>query len=120
MSDNHHFIPPLKYYIGTFIALLILTAVTVWVAQFDLGPLNEPVALAIASLKAGLVLGFFMGLHWDKGPGKLFFVSSVVAMLIFILFTMTDIAFRGDTDAMESGYHTINSPVKVIKSLPSH
>ena len=120
MSDNHHFIPPLKYYVGTFIALLILTVVTVWVAQFDLGPLNVPVALAVASLKAGLVLGFFMGLHWDNGPGRLFFVSSVVAMLIFIVFTMTDIAFRGDTDQLESRYHTINSPVKVVDTLPHH
>ena len=115
--SNHHFIPPLRYYLGTFIALLILTVVTVAVAQVDLGPLNIPIALAVASLKAALVLGFFMGLHWDNGSGKLFFISSVVAMLIFIVFTMTDIAYRGDINEIESGYHTIESPVKPVSSV---
>jgi cytochrome c oxidase subunit 4 len=110
-----HFIPPLKYYVGTFVALLGLTVVTVGVAQFDLGSLNVPIAMAIAVLKASLVVGFFMGLHWDKGAGRIFFVSGIVAMLIFIAFTMTDVAFRGDIEPLEAGYHSIESPVKMSK-----
>ena len=119
-QNNHHFIPPLKYYIGTFLALLVLTIVTVAVAQVDLGILNIPIALAIAILKASLVLGFFMGLHWDNGSGRLFFVSGVVVMLIFIVFTMTDITSRGAIDVREEGYHSIDSPVRVIKASSSH
>ena len=89
-QNNHHFIPPLKYYIGTFLALLVLTIVTVAVAQVDLGVLNIPIALAIAVLKASLVLGFFMGLHWDNGAGRLFFISGVVRAVLSLLF-MVDV-----------------------------
>ena len=37
---------------------MVLTLVTVWVSGFDLGPLNTVVALAIAGVKATLVVLF--------------------------------------------------------------
>ena len=46
------FIIPLKYYIITLVALLILTVVTVLVAQVDLGFLNIYVAMGVAVVKA--------------------------------------------------------------------
>ena len=60
MSDNHseHFIIPLKYYVITLVALLILTVVTVLVAQVDLGFLNIYVAMAVAAVKASFVILF--------------------------------------------------------------
>ena len=43
---------PFSYTLGTFIALLFLTVITVGVAQFDLGALDMPVALLVAGVKA--------------------------------------------------------------------
>jgi cytochrome c oxidase subunit 4 len=47
-------------YLSVFAALLVFTAITVWVAGVDLGPLNTPVALGIAVTKGTLVILFFM------------------------------------------------------------
>ena len=56
MASSHHIVP-VKALIGTFIALLSLTAVTVLVTFIDLGPaLNLALALLIAGIKASLVL----------------------------------------------------------------
>jgi cytochrome c oxidase subunit IV len=113
-NNSHHFIPPLRFYVGTFIALLFLTFITVFVAQFDFGSMNIVVALLIACIKASLVLAFFMGLRWDNGVNLVVVVSSVVFIGIFFLFTIADIATRGDYDILEDGVHNINSPVKII------
>jgi len=70
MSDSHqhsHFIVPVKYYIGTFLSLLVLTFVTVTISRFDFGTFNIVVAMLVAIVKASLVISFFMGLRWDKG-----------------------------------------------------
>ena len=66
MSEHHHHIAPVKYYVGTFGALLALTILTVAVAQFDFSEWNIIIAMIVAVSKASLVLMFFMGLLWDK------------------------------------------------------
>ena len=49
-----------RSYLLVFIALLALTLTTVAVAAVPLGRLHTPVALAIAAVKATLVVLFFM------------------------------------------------------------
>ena len=49
--EEHHgpgHIISFKYTLGTFLALMVLTVVTVGVAQFDLGAMDMPVALLVA------------------------------------------------------------------------
>ena len=106
MSDTHYVVP-LKYYLGTGIALLILTVITVAVAKVDLGVLNVPVALAIAIFKASLVISFFMGLRWDKGFNTLILFSTMVFILIFITFTLSDVMTRGSVDKVLEGNHNL-------------
>ena len=48
-------IVPVRYYVGVFVTLLVLTATTTAVAFVDLGAGNTIVALAIAFVKATLV-----------------------------------------------------------------
>ncbi|CAM2066109.1 Cytochrome C oxidase subunit IV family protein [Sulfidibacter corallicola] len=57
-----------KVYHGVILALVVLTAVTVAAAQLDLGALgNDLLAVAIATVKASLVITFFMhGKYEDK------------------------------------------------------
>ncbi len=115
MSDSQkHFVVPTKYYIGTFVALLFLTIVTVAISRVDLGVLNVPVALFIAFVKMTFVLLFFMGLKWDKPMSSILMVSSLFCIAIFLYFTFADIAFRGDVFPEEEGVHNIKSPVQVV------
>ncbi len=65
MNDHHghaptHHITPLPVYFTIFFALMILTGVTVWISRVDLGVMNFPVAMAVAIVKASLVILFFM------------------------------------------------------------
>jgi cytochrome c oxidase subunit 4 len=47
--------------------LLVLTVITVYVAGIDFGKMNIIVAMGIATVKASLVIVFFMhGLHENK------------------------------------------------------
>ncbi|MFN0152637.1 MAG: cytochrome C oxidase subunit IV family protein [bacterium] len=85
---------PKKIYFAIFAALLVLTAVTVWVAFLDLGPLNTFVALAIAALKATLVILFFMHVKYSTRLTKLVVVSGFVWLLILFVLTMGDYASR--------------------------
>jgi cytochrome c oxidase subunit 4 len=72
---------PVPTYVGVFLALLVLTALTVAAARVDLGAFNTPVALAIALAKALLVVLFFM--HVKYGPRL---NALVIAAALFWLF----------------------------------
>lgn len=76
-------------------ALLILTIITVLGATYiDLGVLNVPCALAIASSKVTLVLLFFMHLKYEGRVIIISFISTVIFLAIMISFTFWDVAFR--------------------------
>lgn len=67
MSDSHADIRKhVKMYIGVFMALAILTVVTVAASRVDFGSGNIAVALLIAVVKASLVAAIFMHLKWEK------------------------------------------------------
>ncbi len=73
-----------------FLALMVLTAVTVAVSYVNLGALNLPVALLIACTKAGLVLVYFMHL---KGNLRLLWIvagSGFLFLAILITLTLSD------------------------------
>lgn len=74
--------------------LLFLTATTVVVAQFDFGFLNVVVAMTIASIKASLVIFFFMHLKYEKPLFKIIVLVVFVLLAIAIGFTFFDIAYR--------------------------
>lgn len=76
------------------LALLAMTGVTVAASYVDLGRLNVWVALAIASVKAGLVLMVFMHMKYEGRLLKLSFLSTIGFLSLMIGFTFWDIAFR--------------------------
>jgi cytochrome c oxidase subunit 4 len=63
-NTMHHIIP-IRVYFMVYAALLVLLVLTWAVAQFQLGPLNNAVALTIAIIKATMVLLFFMGVKYS-------------------------------------------------------
>jgi cytochrome c oxidase subunit 4 len=80
----------LKVYISIFLALLVMTALTIQVAFLDLGPLNIYVAMSIAVFKAVLVVLFFMHLRYSSSLTKLFVVSGMLWLGILISLTISD------------------------------
>lgn len=74
--------------------LLILTGITVGVSRFDLGAVNIWLALGIATLKASLVVFYFMHL---KHEPRMLLICLLIAMLTlatFIGLTFFDVLYR--------------------------
>lgn len=90
---THHIIPA-KTFLNILIALLILTVVTVWVAQFDFGAMNAFIAMFIASVKGALVLLYFMHLKYDDRTYAVLFFTSIFFLFVFFFFSQLDIVTR--------------------------
>ena len=91
-SDVGHVVP-LKLLLGVLGALLVLTVVTVAVTWVDLGKqFGLIVAVAVATVKASLVLLFFMHLRWDRPFNAIVIVFSIVLVGLFIIFSLYDSA----------------------------
>ena len=116
MDDNHseHFIIPLKYYLITLVALLILTFLTVFVAQFDFGALNIYIAMAVAIVKASFVITFFMGVKWDEGFNKVILFASFAFVALFLATILFDVSTRSHIYSNEGNTIKVDSPVKVV------
>lgn len=87
------------FYIAVFGALICLTLATVGQSYVDLGKLNLAVVILIASLKASLVVSFFMHLRWDNKFNALIFISGIFFIGVFFAYTMNDTERRGELDA---------------------
>ncbi len=108
---------PFSYTIGTFIALLFLTVITVGVAQFDLGSLDMPVALLVAGVKASIVSLFFMHLRWDRPINILVLIGSIFFVVLFLVITMfdtgqnIDLKYSGDSSKVKEVLESQSFPV---------
>jgi cytochrome c oxidase subunit 4 len=83
-----------KTFIKVWLALLALTAITVTVAELHLGRFSILMALAIASLKAGLVLWFFMHLKYESRLFKWLLLAPIITFAVIIGLTFFDIGYR--------------------------
>jgi cytochrome c oxidase subunit 4 len=80
--------------VAAWVALLVLTALTVWVSGLDLGVNRVWGALVIASLKAGLVIGIFMQMMYEGWLFRWLLFLALATLAIFIGLTFTDVLFR--------------------------
>lgn len=82
---------PVPVLLGTFGALILLTILTVFIADnVELGSFELLVSMGIATVKAVLVGAFFMHMFWDKGFNVLVFLSSLLFFALFIGFALMD------------------------------
>ena len=95
-SHEEHHVLPLKVYYLVFAALLVLTALTVGVSYADMGPMAIYVALAVAVVKAGFVVGYFMHLKFDNRFLTLVFVGGLIFLVVMFGLTFVDLITRGD------------------------
>ncbi len=88
-------VSPKSLYYSIFGALMVLTAITVFAAFVNLGALNAPIALAIATIKATLVVLFFMHVKYSSRLTKLVVATSLFFLAILLGEMMMDYASRG-------------------------
>jgi cytochrome c oxidase subunit 4 len=88
-------------YNGIFGGLLVLTVVTVWVAQFDFGAANTFIAMFVATIKASLVAFFFMHLLHDERLNLITFGFGLLFVSLFFLFPLLDITSRTYVDPIK-------------------
>lgn len=89
-SSSSVHVSPLPTYFGVFLGLMGLTALTVYVAFQDFGPLNDVIALGIAGVKTTLVVLWFMHLKHSEKLVMLVASSAIVFLLILLAITSTD------------------------------
>jgi cytochrome c oxidase subunit IV len=84
----------LKVYFGVFAILMIGTAITIYAAFLDLGLMNAPIALVIATVKAVFVVLFFMHVKDSDRLTKITVAAGVFWLGILLTLTMTDFLSR--------------------------
>jgi cytochrome c oxidase subunit 4 len=92
---EHAHIVPLKIYYAVFGTLMVLTGVTVAAAYLDLGPFNVIVALAIACIRASIVVLYFMHVKYSSRLVKMAVVAGLYWMGILMALTLSDYLTRG-------------------------
>jgi cytochrome c oxidase subunit 4 len=99
MIDGHphgaeHHIVPVRVLAGTLLALLVLTFITVavtWSPRLDLGRAgNLWIALVIATIKATLVVLYFMHVRYAKPIIGIILLSALAFVLLFAGGTLMD------------------------------
>ena len=93
-SEHSHHIIPFKILLNVFIALIVLTVLTVVFHEMKMGVLAAPVAVAIATAKALLVMGYFMGLKYENSSNKIIFASGFFFLALLFIFCVLDIFSR--------------------------
>ena len=97
MSDEHapHIhVTPMWIYIAVFLALAVGTLLTWWVSTIDLGWMNTPIALLIATIKAVLVILFFMHVIHSTRLTWVVVIASFLWLGVLFVLTFADYLTR--------------------------
>jgi cytochrome c oxidase subunit 4 len=79
---------------AVWLVLLALTGLTVWVSRLNLGVNRVWGALAIASLKSGLVITFFMHMKYEGRLLRGLLFVAILTLAIYIGLTFFDLLYR--------------------------
>lgn len=93
MSEHH--IAPKSMYFAVFGALMALTFITVAVSYVDLGRANVLVALAVAGIKATLVVLWFMHVKHNTPLIKLTVATGFLWLIFMFSIMFSDYISRG-------------------------
>ncbi len=114
-GEKHHgFAHPasVKSLLMVFFSLIFLTWLTVFQSTLDLGSGELIVSLFIATIKASLVILFFMHMLHDKPLNAIVFLSSFIFVALFIGFILIDT--HGYKDSYE--FKNVDSAPKIVKA----
>jgi cytochrome c oxidase subunit 4 len=94
MTENNSHIVGMKTFVLVWIALLILTGVTIIAAHMHMGAWSMLANILIASIKASLVLWFFMHLKYEGRLFRWMIFIPIMTISIIIGLTFFDIWYR--------------------------
>ncbi len=83
-----------RLYLLVWIVLVALTAATVAVARMNVTAFAALISIGIATVKAGLVLVFFMHLKHEPLILKVMLGIALLALSLIILLTFSDVWYR--------------------------
>jgi cytochrome c oxidase subunit 4 len=93
-ADHEHVVVGPTLYGMIFGLLILFTALTVGASYLELGTFNAVVALAIAVIKAVLVVLFFMHVKYSSKLTKLTVAAGFFTFFVLITMTLTDYMSR--------------------------
>ena len=89
-----HSLVPDRVFLFVWVALILLTGVTIMAARMRMGEWSMLANIIIASTKASLVLWFFMHLKYESKFFKFLFFIPISTITIIIGLTFFDIWYR--------------------------
>lgn len=93
-QEGGHHIVPVHVLTNVLLFLLAMTALTVITGRMHLGVWAGPVAFSIATVKAFMVMAFFMGLKYDSRSNRIIFSSGFFFLFVLWFFSTLDIWTR--------------------------
>jgi len=113
-GKHHGFAHPasVKSLLLVFFSLIFLTWLTVFQSTLELGSAELVVSLFIATIKATLVILFFMHMLHDKPLNAIVFLSSFIFVALFLGFVLMDA--HGYKDSYE--FKNVDSAPKIVKT----
>ncbi len=111
-EHSEHIVSPTTY-LAIILTLLFLTGTTISAAFVNLGRFNIVVALVIATLKATLVVLFFMHAKYSPTRTKLIILAGIFWLALLLFMTLSDYITRVD-------YRGVRFPMtQVSRQLPA-
>ncbi len=93
-EETHNHIVSPKLYVAVFLSLLVGTGLTVLAATWELGWANPVVALTIATIKATIVILFFMHIKYSTRLTQIVILSTLFFLFLLLGLTLTDYLSR--------------------------
>ena len=95
VEEHRQHVIPTSIYVGIWAVLMVLTGVTVFASFIELGDLNIVLALTIASIKATLVVLFFMHVKYTHEKlTKMVIATAIFFFMILLALSMADYGTR--------------------------
>jgi len=92
-EHSEHIVSPVIYLV-IFLSLILGTGITVWAAFQNFGPFNIVIALGIATIKATLVVLYFMHARYAERRTRLVIVCALFWLAIMLALTLSDYQTR--------------------------
>jgi cytochrome c oxidase subunit IV len=95
--------PPAATYVVVWFALVVLATITLFASRASIGEWKIAVSLAIAAIKALLVLAYFMHLAYGRALPRIVFGIAVTFVVLIILGVLADVATRSIASSYVEG-----------------
>ncbi len=92
--ESEHRPVPYTLYFGVWAALIVLTAITVGVSYVDLKHVTVLTAMVIASIKATLVVMYFMHVRFERPLYAAMILAALGTYAVFFGLTFSDYLYR--------------------------